>query len=96
MKKKTKFKELSKAYKISIIAIITVFVINILSFLFVMLPMYSLVGDSTMTDIEKDNKFEKLETSSDVVLGLTVALFTVSVVSGGYGLYQDVRKKPKK
>lgn len=96
MKNNSDFKSLSKAYKISIISIVTVFVINVLSFFFVLLPIYSLVGDSSLTDTEIDNKLENLETASDVVLGLTIVLFTVSVVSGGYGLYQDVRTKPKK
>ena len=96
MKNKTEFKSLSIAYKISITAIVTLFVINILSFIFVLLPIYSLAGDSSLSDVDKDNKLENTENTFNVVFGLTVVLFTVSAVSGRYGLYQDVHKKPKK
>ena len=96
MKKKTEFKSLNIAYKISITAIVTMVVINILSFIFVLLPIYSLVGDSSLSIVDKDNKLENTENTFNVVSGLTVVLFTISAVSGGYGLYQDVHKKSKK
>lgn len=96
MKNKTKFRDLKMAFRVSIIAIVTVFVINILSFFFVLLPIYSLVGDSSMTDIEIDNKLQNLDTASGIVLWLTIALIAFSVVSGGYGLFQDVKAKSKK
>ena len=88
MKKKTEFKSLNIAYKISITAI--------MSFIFVLLPIYSLVGDSSLSIVDKDNKLENTENTFNVVSGLTVVLFTISAVSGGYGLYQDVHKKSKK
>lgn len=93
---KKKFKDLSLALRIAVFAVITAFVINILTFLFVLLPIYGIVGDNSLTSTEKDNKLENSETITEVVMVSTVVLITVSVVSGGYGVYNDVRSKSKK
>jgi cell division protein FtsL len=96
---KSKLKDIRLAYKISLVSAFLLLLINILSVIFVILPIYNLVGD---TEIDKknstvnDNKLEKAENTTEILSVVSYGLIAISLGSGGYGVYQDVRKKPKK
>lgn len=97
--KKINLKNISLAYKISIVSAFLLLAINILSVIFVLLPIYNLAGDTEVdqkNSTVNDKKLEKAENTTGLVSIASYLLVAVSLGSGGYGVYQDVRKKSKK
>jgi hypothetical protein len=97
--KKINLKNISLAYKISVVSAFLLLAINILSVIFVLLPIYNLAGDTEIdqkNSTVNDKKLEKAENTTGLVSIASYVLVAVSLGSGGYGVYQDIRKKPKK
>jgi hypothetical protein len=96
--KKIKLKEIRLAYKISIASAFLLIAINAMSIIFVLLPIYNLVGDTEIgqNSVESDKKLNKAEKNTGLVLIVSYGLIVVSLGSGAYGAYEDIRKKPKK
>ncbi len=93
--KKIKLESISLAYKISIAAAFLLLLINILSVFFVLFPVYNLADDGEQLSTENDRKLERAEKTSNIIFGVSYVLAAVSLGSGAYGVYQDVRKKSK-
>lgn len=93
---KVKINEIRTAYKIALLAAALVLVINFASLFLVVLPIYNLVGNANLSDTEKAYRLERSENTSSLSWGATMLLTIVSLGAGGYGVYQDVRKKSKK
>jgi hypothetical protein len=98
MKKSAKnyFKRIRLSYKICLISAAIALIINVLSVFFVLMPIYSLVGENDQSSTENDITLSRAENTTEVAMVVTYVLIGVSFASGSYGAYQDVRKKSKK
>ena len=92
----SKAKKIRNSYKVALGAAAVAVISSVVSFVFVLLPVYDLVGENQEATSEANAKLDAIETKSDVTLVVTGAAAIVAVGAGGYGAYQDVRKKSKK
>lgn len=92
MKKKTDIK-ISTPFKISIISGVLLILINVALVFFVLLPIYDISGDSTISTLEKTKKLDDAEETTNNVIGLSTVLIFVTLTSGGYGVYKEITTK---
>jgi len=91
-------KKMRIEYKIAVVTMVAAIVINVLLFIFVLLPLYSLVGDETtaVNNGAVSTDLGSFSAASDVVMVSTYTLVATAIFSSTLGLYKDARKKPKK
>jgi hypothetical protein len=89
MKNKTPFR---REYKVAIYAFLAVIVLNILSFIFILLPTYGEVSRNIGKNNGITGRLFTLDDLANIVQVVNTLLIAITVVAVLVGVYKDVRK----
>lgn len=86
-------KKIRLEYKIALSSLAILILINLLYFIFVLLPIYSLVGEGIDNTSKASEKLDTYEVFAGVSMIASYILVAVLIVSSTLGIYKDVQRK---
>lgn len=89
-------KKIRLEYKVALSSLAILIFVNLLYLVFVLLPIYSLVGEGISNAGAATEKLNNYEVLARLSMTLSFILVIVLIVSSTLGVYKDVRSEPQK